>query len=60
MRNIASADLPVFDRLQAGSTTSRVMRNAETRGASHWSSVTSSKPSLSMTRRLPWGQRLPF
>jgi hypothetical protein len=37
MRNIASADLPVFDRLQAGSTTSRVMRNAETRGASHWS-----------------------
>ena len=37
MRNIASADLPVFDRLQAGSTTPRVMRNAETRGASHWS-----------------------
>ena len=37
MRNIASVDLPVFDRLQAGSTTSRVMRNAETRGASHWS-----------------------
>jgi len=37
MRNIASADLPVFDRLQARSTTSRVMRNAETRGASHWS-----------------------
>jgi hypothetical protein len=37
MRNIASVDLPVFDRLQAGSTTTRVMRNAEIRGASHWS-----------------------
>ena len=37
MRNIASVDLPVFDRLQAGSTTPSVMRNAEIRGASHWS-----------------------
>lgn len=34
---VATVDLPVFDRLQAGSTTSSVMRNAETKGASHWS-----------------------